>query len=278
MPRITPRDLTRPALAFTVTGMRVKAATGVPAILVAAGALLLAFALTGCPSKKAKDPTCTGDKDCKDGQVCVDKKCQECATDSQCPDGKKCQDGACVAGSECTRDADCPDGKVCQAGTCQACTGDAECGPGGKCQAGACQRPKACKADEDCADDEDCVDGLCQKPWQQSGAGDAGCALSTVYFTFDDASIQASERERLDANAACLEKTVAKSCYLAGHTDATGTEEYNIALSERSAQSVADYLARLGVDPARLQVVPKGETETSGQGDEKDRRVEFQWR
>jgi outer membrane protein OmpA-like peptidoglycan-associated protein len=63
-----------------------------------------------------------------------------------------------------------------------------------------------------------------------------------------------------------------------GHTDASGTDEYNIALSERRAQTVADYLARLGVDPAKLQVVPKGETDPSGQGDDKDRRVEFQWR
>jgi hypothetical protein len=43
------------------------------------------------------------------------------------------------------------------------------------------------------------------------------------------------------------------------------------------AQSVADYLSRLGTDPARLQVVPKGETQPSGLGDEKDRRVELTW-
>ena len=63
-----------------------------------------------------------------------------------------------------------------------------------------------------------------------------------------------------------------------GHTDPSGTDEYNIALSERRAQTVADYLARLGIDPARLQVVPKGETEPTWLGDDKDRRVEFQWR
>ena len=103
------------------------------------------------------------------------------------------------------------------------------------------------------------------------------CQLQTVYFAFDDSTIQASERDRLDGNSACLEKTKGKSIYLVGHTDSAGTEEYNIALSERRAQSVADYMARLGSDPARMQVVPKGKTEPTGLGDDKDRRVEFQW-
>ena len=75
-----------------------------------------------------------------------------------------------------------------------------------------------------------------------------------------------------------IEKTPGKNVYVMGHTDPSGTDEYNIALSERRAQTVADYLARLGIDPARLQVVPKGETEPTGLGDDKDRRVEFQWR
>jgi hypothetical protein len=71
--------------------------------------------------------------------------------------------------------------------------------------------------------------------------------------------------------------TRGKNIYLIGHTDTSGTEEYNIALSERRAQAVADYMARLGTDPARMQIVPKGETEPTGLGDDKDRRVEFQW-
>ncbi|MDQ3296612.1 MAG: OmpA family protein [Myxococcota bacterium] len=130
--------------------------------------------------------------------------------------------------------------------------------------------------DEDCADDEDCVNGFCKKAGS-GGVTDASCPLSTVYFGFDDASIQASERDRLDANAQCIEKTKGKAVFLMGHTDTSGTEEYNIALSERRAQSVADYMSRLGTDPARLQVVPKGETEPTGLGDDKDRRCEFQW-
>ena len=145
------------------------------------------------------------------------------------------------------------------------------------CSAGACKRANKCTKDADCADDEDCLGGFCKKTGQTSSASDATCPLSTVYFTFDDASIQQSERDRLDANAKCIEKTKGKAVYLVGHTDTSGTDEYNIALSERRAQSVADYMSRLGTDPARMQVVPKGETSPTGLGDDKDRRVEFQW-
>lgn len=244
------------------------------------GVLAVAFITVGLVAsckKKPKTPACEGNADCKDGLVCVNGQCLQCDSDAACGDGKVCRAGACEAKPECVKDLDCADGKVCQAGKCQACASDGECGPGGKCQAGACQRPTACTTDEQCADDEDCVDGYCQKPWQ--GPADAGtCPLATVYFGYDDATIAASERDRLDANSACIDKTKGKNVYVVGHTDSSGTDEYNIALSERRAQTVADYLARLGVDPARLQVVPKGENEPTGLGEDKDRRVEFQWR
>jgi peptidoglycan-associated lipoprotein len=227
--------------------------------------------------KKPKNPSCETTADCKEGLACVNRQCVQCASDADCGDGMTCESGACQAKPECEQDTDCPNGGVCEAGACKACKADDECGPGGKCQAGACQRPKPCKVDDDCADDEDCVDGLCQKPWESPPIAQT-CSLETVYFAYDDSSIAASERDRLDANTACVNKTPQRSVYVIGHTDGAGTDEYNIALSERRAQTVADYLARLGVDPAKMQVVPKGETEPSGSGEDKDRRVEFQWK
>jgi peptidoglycan-associated lipoprotein len=251
---------------------------GFAAIAVAVAALLLAFGLAGCPSKKPKDGSCKTTADCKDAQVCVENRCVECGQNADCKDGQQCKDNACVAAAECTRDDQCPVGKACLGGVCSACTQDSDCGAGGVCEAGACKRATACKRDEDCADDEDCLEGYCRKPWQGSKTGGADCSLATVYFGYDDAAIQPSERDRLDGNAACIEKTKGKGVYITGYTDSSGTEEYNIALSERRAQSVADYLARLGIDPALMQVVPKGETGPSGLGEEKDRRVEFLWR
>jgi peptidoglycan-associated lipoprotein len=215
------------------------------------GFLIVAFslgamaALAGCPKKKPKTPLCEGNADCKDGLACIAKQCQVCTGDADCGPGMGCTDGKCV---KKVVDNTPPDTR------------------------------KPCKTDDECAEDEDCTGGHCTKAGASSTPTDAACTLATVYFAFDDSSIQATERDHLDADGACLNKEAQKGVYLVGHTDSSGTEEYNIALSERRAKSVADYLARLGIDPARMQVVPKGETEPSGLGDDKDRRVELQWR
>lgn len=240
---------------------------------------LLVLLLCACSDGSKKPGSCSSDKDCKNGQHCSQNKCVECLSDSQCPKGKKCSANACVAAAECTKDSECTNGQVCQAGKCKACVGDNDCGPGGRCNAGACVALKKCAKDDECADDEDCVNGFCRKGGTASTPPtDAGCTLATVYFGFDQSSIQESERERLSSNAQCIDKNKPKSVFLVGHTDTSGTEEYNIALSERRAQAVADFLSRLGVDPARMQIVPKGETEPTGLGDDKDRRCEFQWK
>ena len=249
----------------------------VKVVLAAAAALVFAFAISSC-GNKPKGPGCKTDKDCKAPLVCGDNQCVECNDNTQCPGGKRCVAHSCQAKPECEHDKDCDPGLVCQAGTCKACSVDPDCGPGGRCDNGKCSQAKKCSKDDECADDEDCVNGFCLKGGRTGGtAGDASCPLQTVYFAFDQSAIETSERDRLDQNSQCIGKNKGKNVFLIGHTDSSGTEEYNIALSERRAQAVADYLARLGTDPARLQVVPKGETEPTGMGDDKDRRVEFQW-
>ena len=245
------------------------------AMLVAAFALAFGLAAASC-GDSSKKPGCKADKDCKNKLVCSANTCVECTSDAQCQRPNHCQANACVPAPECKSDSECH-GKVCQAGKCKACASDAECGPDSTCKAGVCALAKKCSKDDECADDEDCVKGLCRKGGAATNPGDASCTLATVFFGYDDSTVQASERDRLTANVACIEKTKGKNAYLIGYTDTSGTEEYNIALSERRAQAVADYMARLGSDPARLQVVPKGETEPTGLGDDKDRRVEFQW-
>jgi peptidoglycan-associated lipoprotein len=247
-------------------------------LLIAIALGLAAGTLTGCPQKKPKYPACASDKDCKDGQKCVNKTCVQCAEDSDCKDGETCESGACVAKDACTSHEQCPPGQVCEDGACRACENNSECGPGGSCEQGACKRPKACKVDEDCEDDEDCIDGLCLRPWQGSAPEDLSCQLATVYFEFDQAAIPEAQRGALEGNAECILKAPAdRNVYVEGHADESGTEEYNIALSDRRARAVADFMARLGIDPARLNVVPKGESEPTGEGEERDRRVEFEW-
>ncbi|ACY12659.1 OmpA family protein [Haliangium ochraceum] len=243
-------------------------------------ALLAALCvLAGCSDKKVDDATCKGDDDCEEGLHCVNQQCLVCGDDSHCPEGQSCQSGACVATEPiCSSDADCPAGQACVDGGCRACDSDDQCGLGGKCNNGECERATACTQDTDCADDEDCVDGYCQKPWLGE-APDVECALPTVYFDFDEAGIRDDAREVLTQAAECIRQAPADSgVYVEGHTDGSGTEEYNVALSERRARTVTEFLERLGIDPGRFSVIAKGEGVPSGEGTDKDRRVEFQWR
>ncbi len=235
--------------------------------------------MAACPDKKPEDPSCDGNEDCPEGQYCVNRQCLSCGDNSHCAVGQTCIDGTCFdVESDCQSDADCKDGEICRNGLCTRCQTDTDCGPGGSCVDGACQRPTECRVDEDCLDDEDCIDGRCQRPWLNEPPSGVDCTLATVYFAFDQAVIREDARATLVDNAACIRKVSAdRGVIIFGHTDVEGTEEYNIALAERRARSVADYLSRLGIDGQRLRVVAKGEGEPTGNGAERDRRVEFTW-
>jgi len=98
--------------------------------------------------------------------------------------------------------------------------------------------------------------------------------LATVYFGFDRYAVEAGERAKLDAIAG---RVGATTVLLAGYTDHVGTEEYNLGLSDRRAQSVADYLVRLGGSRARMEVIALGEQQAaqgaSGAAAARDRKV-----
>ena len=79
--------------------------------------------------------------------------------------------------------------------------------------------------------------------------------LATVYFDFDRYNVSASERGKLDAVAARVKGT---KVIIAGYTDHFGTEEYNLGLSDRRAQSVRDYLVGLGANQANSEIMALG--------------------
>jgi peptidoglycan-associated lipoprotein len=79
--------------------------------------------------------------------------------------------------------------------------------------------------------------------------------LATVYFDFDRYNVSASERGKLDAIAARVKGT---KVIIAGYTDVFGTEEYNLGLSDRRAQSVRDYLVGLGANQANSEIMALG--------------------
>jgi len=102
---------------------------------------------------------------------------------------------------------------------------------------------------------------------------------TTVYFSFDQATLEADSRDLLDQHAERLIETGA-SIVLEGHADERGTREYNIALGERRAKSVAEYLVLKGVSRGQLEVVSYGEERPAVDGSNefswaKNRRVEI---
>lgn len=83
--------------------------------------------------------------------------------------------------------------------------------------------------------------------------------LDTIfYFDFDKAVLKADARATLTAHAGYL-RTDPRSIRLEGHGDERGTREYNMALGERRAKSVRDFLVLQGVNPSLIEVVSYGE-------------------
>ena len=70
-----------------------------------------------------------------------------------------------------------------------------------------------------------------------------------VHFEFDRASLDGASRESLTANADILMRHPNVQVRIEGHADQYGSDIYNLALGQRRANSVRDYLANLGVSP-----------------------------
>jgi outer membrane protein OmpA-like peptidoglycan-associated protein len=79
--------------------------------------------------------------------------------------------------------------------------------------------------------------------------------LATVYFDFDKYTVSATERAKIDAIAGRVKAT---EVIIAGYTDHFGTEEYNLGLSDRRAQSVREYLVKLGASEAKSEIMALG--------------------
>lgn len=81
---------------------------------------------------------------------------------------------------------------------------------------------------------------------------------NTVYFDLDSYSLNAEAQSQLQRQGAWLQQYPASTLTLEGHCDERGTREYNLALGERRANAVANYLVALGVNSNRLSVISYG--------------------
>jgi OmpA family len=104
----------------------------------------------------------------------------------------------------------------------------------------------------------------------------------TLSFPFNSAELTADSRAKLDRVAKALTdpSTNTMDVIVSGHTDARGSAEYNLLLSERRAQAVRQFLvSELGIDPKRLVAKGYGKTRPLFPSDpmnELNRRVQFQ--
>ena len=101
-----------------------------------------------------------------------------------------------------------------------------------------------------------------------------------IGFDFDSAALAAGARRDLDAVAAALNdpQLAAARVTLEGHTDAAGSDDYNLRLSQRRAEAVVAYLMRRGVASSRLHAAGFGESRplpAYGPTDDRQRRVEI---
>ena len=244
----------------------------------ALASILTAVVVAGCTPDY---PNCETDKNCSSkSEFCVAGKCQQCRSSSDCKEGMACNSGRCdkIVGY-CQNRSQCPGGQECIANRCAPCGSDKDCAPGSKCWNGVCDTKKHCAKEDDCAQNEDCVKGVCvsEKPVPPAPVK---CTLGSVYFDFNESALTTEATATLSKNADCL-KQVARPTTIVGHADPRGTAEYNIALSERRAQSVRDHMSRLGVDGARMAVLPRGSLDAKGTNEPgwaQDRRADFTWR
>ena len=79
-----------------------------------------------------------------------------------------------------------------------------------------------------------------------------------VLFSFNQFDLSAEARTTIENQVVWLNRFPAVTITIEGHADERGTREYNLALGERRANSVRDYMIALGVDANRVQTISYG--------------------
>ena len=206
----------------------------------AATVALSCFFFAGCGPDY---PACDDDDDCQEGEFCVNDLCQQCRDANDCPAGQTCNGGRC----------DPIEGW---------CAGNGDCGPGEECRNNRC----VASSSEDLSQDS-------------SGPTSSGpCSLDPVFFAFDSDELDSSTRDALGRIATCIRTRNVARVHVTGYTDPRGTEEYNLALGDRRARAVMQYLTSLGVTREGLSASSMGEEMAQGEdesGWRNDRKVTF---
>jgi peptidoglycan-associated lipoprotein len=231
--------------------------------------IALPLVFGGCRKTPAPTyPLCKTNADCRmdaSGKeinaVCYMGKCEECIEDIDCQDLKQCVNNRCIA--------------VCET--------DADCGINEHCEAGYCMED--CLNDEFCPGDQICQQGRCveQPMVEEEIVLESECDnMAPVYFDFDRyEEVKSEYYEQISRLATCLNENPSYRVLLEGHTDNRGTPSYNMALGQKRADTVKNYLMeKLGIALARVRTLSYGEekpaiNENNEYAWQQNRRVEI---
>jgi peptidoglycan-associated lipoprotein len=115
-----------------------------------------------------------------------------------------------------------------------------------------------------------------------NGSSDDNTAgpLKTIYFDYNSSSLTGAGKQALEENAQWLKLTDAISIQVEGHCDERGGIQFNIALGEKRANRVRDFLIALGISAERISTVSYGKDRPNAYGHDdeawsKNRRTNF---
>ena len=124
------------------------------------------------------------------------------------------------------------------------------------------------------------LDDIAGADVQRVGEGIVVTFDSGILFDYDSDALKANARANLSELAESLERHPDVDVLIVGHADATGSDEYNMNLSYRRANSAAQYLQAEGISSGRIETAGRGETEPVASNDTdagraENRRVEI---
>jgi peptidoglycan-associated lipoprotein len=83
--------------------------------------------------------------------------------------------------------------------------------------------------------------------------------LTDTFFAYDSTELSAEARAAIQKDVDWMKRWPSTKVMVEGHADSRGTNEYNLALGERRADAVRDYMVSLGMPADRITIVSKGE-------------------
>ena len=112
--------------------------------------------------------------------------------------------------------------------------------------------------DQDIPEEEDAAKQATEQTVEQQSEAFVQNAKDRVFFGFDKSNLSAEAVKVLKVQAEYLNANPEKQIVIEGHADDRGTREYNLALGERRAVAVKNYLISRGVEADRIRVISYG--------------------